>query len=164
VIDGTAYPTVMPSAAEFEPGKLSTHDTATGVDPADISAAQRAELADGVVTFDEYQAAFQRLKTCMEAKGYTIETVGMTNQLIDYRYRGVADPAYTTCYSLEFAFVDSEWQTYRENFGKNAQFLGECLRERGIEPGVTYNERDAQLLEIGVDPVSGCLNVKDPDG
>jgi hypothetical protein len=165
VINGTAYPTVMPSATEFDPAKLSTHDTATEVDPADISAAQRAEVADGVVTFDEYQAAFQRLKACMAAKGYTMEPATLKNEVIQAPYRdtGDSDKVYTACYSLEYAFVDSEWQTYRENFGKEAGYLAECLREHGVEPGVTYDERDAQLFEIGVDPVPGCLKFKDPD-
>ncbi len=85
-----------------------------------MSPEQKTEVADGVATYDEHQAAFQRMKACVAADGYKIVTKGETNQLINMAIPDAAYTSYTRCYGLEFAFVDSEWQSYRENFGPTA--------------------------------------------
>lgn len=128
-------------------------------DPEEYSDAQRAELADGAVTYDEYQAAFQRMNACIEADGYELLMEPEVNQMIQARIPDAAFPSYQRCYGPEFSLVDAEWQLYRENFGADAQAMAKCLIERGKEPALTYVERYNQLQAMGIDAFKNCEGV-----
>jgi hypothetical protein len=89
------------------------------------SAQQVAETADGVVTLDEYTAAFGRLQACMAQAGEPMGDVPLswysdgawTSQAVGtgpwYFYSVTSDTAVfdTQCYPREFSDVDSLWQT-----------------------------------------------------
>lgn len=76
------------------------------------SAAQRAELADGIVTRPEYLAAYNRFAGCMAAAGFPIDVVSQASTVIDYSTNGTVagDAAENRCYPIEFEKVDELWQ------------------------------------------------------
>jgi hypothetical protein len=116
------------------------------------SAAQQAEMADGVVTYEEYHAAFDRFAACMSAAGYPVQGAG---QLGDLMYYSTSDAAYTAgvdrqCYESEFMQVDSTWQIAHEDTSETAQFLRDCLAENGIEPPQTMAEIQAAMDAAGI--------------
>ena len=95
---------------------------------AEPSAQQAAETADGVVTLDEYTAAFNRLQACSAQAGTPMGVVPLT-WVADGLWTGRPTPGatgpwylYSTpssglaafdtqCYPREFADVDGIWQT-----------------------------------------------------
>lgn len=154
---GSIAPTALPKAAPV--GQFAAQALKTAA-PGSVSEAQRAELADGVVTYDEYQAAFQRMNACIEADGYELLIEPEVNQMIQARILDAAFPSYERCYPLEFGWVDSEWQIYRWNFGADTQALAACLIERGQVPALTYNDRYLQFVALGLNPDTDRPGVK----
>ena len=80
------------------------------------SAEQTAELADGVVTEQEYRAAFQRFATCMADAGYPLLFINDAGPVIQ---AAMSDAAKTSgveaeCYLVEFQDVDMTWQLSQE--------------------------------------------------
>jgi len=155
-VPGSPAPTALPKAAPVDEFAAQALNTAA---PGSVSEAQRAELADGVVTYDEYQAAFQRMNACIEADGYELLIEPEVNQMIQARIPDAAFPSYESCYPLEFGWVDPEWQIYRANFGAGTQALAACLIERGKEPALTYSDRYQQFMALGLDPLKDCPGV-----
>ncbi len=156
-----AGPTALPPYATVD---LSSLGPVPGGDSyTDGSAAQQAELVDGVVTYDEYKAAFARMQACIQQQsGVEILIQGETNEMVVAPIPDAAYPAYETCYPKEFGFVDAVWQTYRANFGAEANAMAECLRERGVTPELTYMDRYNQLSGLGMDPEADCVWKKIP--
>lgn len=157
-----AEPTALPSYATVDPNNPGTVPGAGGT-YADASAEQKAEFADGEVTYDEYKAAFDRMRACVKQQsGLDIVIQGETNELIEMRIPTAADPSYETCYPKEFGFVDTAWQLYRANFGAEANAMAECLQERGVKPELTYMGRYNQLSALGMNPNADCVWKKIP--
>jgi hypothetical protein len=78
------------------------------------SAQQLLELSDGVVTRDEYIAAFKRFIACMAAGGYDMGEPTLTDTPTRFIY-AIPGAAHTDgtdefCYGTEFNQVDMEWQ------------------------------------------------------
>ena len=116
------------------------------------SAAQQAEMADGVVTYEEYHAAFDRFSQCMSDAGYPLMGAGPLGDLMNY---ATSNEAYLAgvdqqCYIAEFMTVDSTWQVAHEDTSETAQFLRDCLAEHGIEPPQTMEEIHAALDDAGI--------------
>ncbi|SNS90876.1 hypothetical protein SAMN06309944_1324 [Micrococcales bacterium KH10] len=161
---GESVATEMPTAAAVA---LKWNE---GFDPEDLvrgtgyemSDAQRAVLADGEITYDEYQAAFQRFRACAGAAGVNVEVMGEENQVIDYRFEDVGDSLerHDQCLAEEFDSVNTLWGWHRDNWGVEAGVLAECLRERGEEPRLLVWEKSEQLRDMGVDPQVECLDAK----
>lgn len=78
------------------------------------SAAQQAELADGTVTLEEYRAAFDRYRACLQDAGHDVSS--LTDMGDHYRWvlmdDVVSSGADEACYPAEFAEVDMRWQAY----------------------------------------------------
>ena len=79
---------------------------------------QQAELRDGVVTRQEYVAAFNRFLGCMAAGGYDLGGIEQRDGDVTFPY-GIPSAAYEdgtdeTCYVREFREVDSTWQVSQE--------------------------------------------------
>lgn len=75
------------------------------------SSAQAAELADGRVTQDEYNAAFDRYDSCMAKTGMALIGIDRSGTVI--KYSTVSEAVYSAarqCYEVEFKDVDVEWQ------------------------------------------------------
>ena len=124
-----------------------------------ISAAQRRDVADGTVSYDEYQAALQRLRSCMQADGFDLNLAPEVNQMRRGSMTDAANPSYERCYPLEFGLVDGAWQGYRENFGADAKAMAECVRSHGKTPRLTLKEKYEQLAGMGIDPYKQCPGV-----
>lgn len=75
------------------------------------SAQQTAEIADGVVTRDEYVAAFNRFVGCMGGAGYEIGGVDIDG-IFTYSIpsAAVTSGADELCYVTQFGAVDMAWQ------------------------------------------------------
>ena len=153
---GSTAPTALPKAAPVDEFAAQALKTAA---PGSVSEAQRAELADGVVTYDEYQAAFERMNACIEADGYELLIEPEVNQMIQARIPEAAFPSYERCWPREFKLVDATWQGYRWNFGADTQAMAACLIARGKEPALTYLERYYQLQALGLDAFTDCPGV-----
>lgn len=98
------------------------------------SAEQKAALADGVVTRDEYETAFRSYRSCVEGTGQTLVVTDMDAEIIDY-YQALGDEeAERGCYTMHFMEVDIEWQLAHEDLRPDIEFYANCLQEHGIEP------------------------------
>jgi hypothetical protein len=103
------------------------------------SPAQRAALADGNVTRDEYIAGYNRYSGCMSALGHPIGTVPESAVEISYAIadEGVNSGADATCYRREFAAVDTGWQIEVEQTPIAVASMTDCLVRLHQVPGAT---------------------------
>jgi hypothetical protein len=121
-----------------------------------ISAAQAAALADGKITYAEYEAGWRRYVACDAKAGYTVVKGGETNEVISGQ---VPDAAVTSgadaqCYDREFKQIDMIWQVSRENTSPQAVIFHKCLVAKGKTPAATYAGMVKQLQSLGIDPAS----------
>jgi hypothetical protein len=89
-------------------------DALAGADLSRASQAQAAEIADGKATAIEYEAAFQRYRTCMRAAGFELENVKREGDRYEFGVPAAAvenSDADAECYDREFTFTDVLWQT-----------------------------------------------------
>ena len=77
------------------------------------SAEQSAAVADGSVTDAEYRAGFERYSRCMADAGHPVEAIDTSRAVIRYSnsYASVQSGVEGRCYALEFALLDSAWQS-----------------------------------------------------
>jgi hypothetical protein len=76
------------------------------------SAAEKAELADGVVTRAEYLAAFNRLVGCMTAFGHPLTHVDESGETVSFSFDPgdpVIDADFNRCFQTEDALVREMW-------------------------------------------------------
>lgn len=139
-------------------GVPTTNGASSG--PATIaeSAALRAALADGKVTFDEYQAGFARYTACMEGAGYSLDNVHEQNMVMVYAVpaAAVTSGVDERCYRAEFGPLDSNWQVQRQDSSGSADIMRQCLRKRGITPADTVAGMTTQMTDAGISP-QDCL-------
>lgn len=117
-----------------------------------ISAEQEAELADGVVTYDEYHAAFERFRACLTDAGFELMLLPEQYDIIQYGVPVAASDAGVDipCYVREYQSVDGEWQTAHQDTSETAEIYRNCLVANGITPKETFLEMVAQLDEEGI--------------
>ncbi|GAA2239424.1 hypothetical protein GCM10010401_09840 [Rarobacter faecitabidus] len=144
-------------------GKDNTYDPVAVADSmgVQLSEQQLEALADGEVTYDEYQEAAQRLKACTDAAEVKFEFMGEENQVIQYWVEAgdeAFDKKFNDCYDTQFAALDDLWQDYRMNWGPEAAALSECIREKGAEPRLLISEKYEQLEQLGMDPQNECID------
>lgn len=126
--------------------------------PSAISVAQAAEIADGKVNQDEYDAAYRRFVSCMAKAGYPVIEKGQKNSVYDYATladSASAQEADAACYTKEFQQVDVAWQIahQEEISAQSVAFLRGCLRDHGIEPtGTTTSALVQEFTKAGLDP------------
>ena len=120
------------------------------------SAAQAAELADGVVSRDEYLAAFDRFSACMTAAGEPLLGVDTSGTLAVYRVSNESVDAGidTRCYDPEFYLVDVGWQVAHEDDSESARILRACVVAAGLKPAETLAENHEILMAAGL--VESC--------
>lgn len=118
----------------------------------ELSAAQTAELADGQVTREEYEAAFDRFASCMADAGHPLLRVDRSRTLIDYSLTddAVYSKAEPQCYVGEFRDVDIAWQLAHQDTSESAKRLRECLTAAGIAPAPTSEENTQKLKDAGI--------------
>lgn len=141
-----------------------------GADPQQVEA-----LADGTVTYEEYEAAFGRYFACVEDAGSRVEDRQVvTQEGIKQLHYVIATPdgastdLATACYGTHVQAIDMYWQTenpdlvaYRERRATALRpSLVACLDDAGVDPGdATYEEMVDEVLGRGVDgrPGADCL-------
>ncbi|MFC4554936.1 hypothetical protein [Georgenia faecalis] len=101
------------SATSAPPTVAQPDDPATDASRAAMSPAQAAEISDGEVTAEEYDASFARYRECLSAGGFELSIVDSVDGRHHYTVPGEAvssgvDPA---CYEAEYAAVDALRQT-----------------------------------------------------
>jgi hypothetical protein len=119
-----------------------------------MSAAQTAALADGKVTYAEYQAGFRRYVACEAKAGYTVKYTGQTNEVYQYFVPAAAvnSGVDRRCYDSEFNQIDAIWQVSRENTSPQAADYRACLTAAGIKPAATETAMYYQLRKAKIDP------------
>jgi hypothetical protein len=109
--------------------------------PGDRSTEQREALADGDVTFSEYEAGLFRFADCLSSLGYPVTAIELKSDIQLYYYEvleaAVESGAEQACYGREFEALDMAWQGNRDRPGNfDVVVIGwyrECLREVGVE-------------------------------
>jgi hypothetical protein len=125
------------------------------------SPAQRAAVADGKVTRDEYLAGYNRYSGCMSALGHPIGTVPESAVEISYAIAddGVNPGADATCYRREFTAVDSGWQIEVEQTPIAVASMTECLVRLHQVPAATpelmIHQLDSVSLGLATCPWNG---------
>ena len=119
---------------------------------------QKLELMDGLVTRDEYLAAFNRMVGCMTAGGYQFDVPPETTTLMNYALDETSDGYFeAVCYPREFQAVDVQWQIQNEDTSYTATVLYDCLVAHGLTPDATLKTMEAQLVSAGIDATT-CGN------
>lgn len=93
------------------------------------SAASNEALADGRVTLQEYQAGFQRYRTCVAEAGAPLSDVRFDSATSLYVYTASGAPAAEGCYVKEFYALDLIWQTDPDRPGYAATPSADQVRE-----------------------------------
>jgi hypothetical protein len=120
------------------------------------SAAQRQELADGVITRDEDVAAFSRYEGCMAALGHPVDNT--PTSIVPAYYvadAAVEDGSDNRCYETEYKDVDMKWQMQLEQTDIGDKSIDACLSRFGVKPAVTPEARMTQLQAL-IGAATGC--------
>lgn len=118
---------------EALPNDVGGSDAPLSVEPSEEVV---AALADGVVTREEYEAAFLRYSACMDKVGAPLVSVSMTSEIITYSSVAGADVDYR-CLGTHFRPIDSSWQiAHPSNDSDRIRQIVRCLEEQGIAPGI----------------------------
>lgn len=130
------------------------------------SAQLRAALADGRVTFDEYEAGFLRYKDCLSRAGYPLTDVHFDQSKQLYTFvvgaPAVESGADDSCYVQEFEPLDRAWQTDLSrpgNFDATVvSWYRDCLNEAGVSvpAGMSAPEYLQLMTDNGLDPME-CI-------
>lgn len=134
----------QPSAIDGLSGQVATA----------ASPAVREALSGGSVTIDEYETAFRNYVSCMEVAGFSVaEHDPDANGVINYSISNdaVVDGADKECYDEHYGAVDTAYQVAHEDSSSSAEFLGDCLRDKGVDPADTMEERLTQFENEGLD-------------
>ncbi len=117
------------------------------------SAEQAEALADGAVTFEEYQAGFERFSQCAGAEGHAITYVSTTGQVIDYAMDPTsADaPEVQRCYQREFEGVDIAWQVSQDDKSETSHQMASCLEQWNLPVPDRMADRMQALEAEGID-------------
>lgn len=110
-------------------------------------------MRDGEVTQEEYNAGFERFRSCLRAEGYDlldIELFGVVWQA-NIPEEAVDSGVEEECYIREYKFVDVIWQTHNQDDTEALQRMNHCLRERGLATATTLSAAEQLIAEIGLD-------------
>lgn len=114
-------------------------------------------MADGNVTFDEYEASFRSYVGCLRDAGYTvIEEPSDSNGVFNYGVpaKAVSDGVDEKCYNELFGPVDAAYQVANEDTSATAEMLRACLTGAGITPAGSVDEMLTQLEAEGMDLIA----------
>jgi hypothetical protein len=118
----------------------------------DASAEQVRAISDGIVTEDEYRAAFERYRACMSDAGVELHMLPEQDGRIDF---GIPESGLATsdiCYELEFFEVDLEWQTRKDPATEEIrEYWRTCVEELGLEPAPTSHRMMLRIRDAGID-------------
>lgn len=127
-----------------------------------ISPQQAAALADGTVTWDEYEAGYNAFEACMADRGYPIVDKRRNGYLIEGGIPGAAVDAGVDaeCYDYYWAQVDGKWQVAHDDVSYTARWLANCLRSKGITPKEKKAD-NADLLKANGIELTDCPTLEE---
>lgn len=139
-------------------GGCATPAQVTPSTPGSMSDGQSSALADGVISADEYEAAFSAYRTCLEIAGYALVMQGMENESYQFGIpaEAVDSGVDARCYEQEFRQVDILWQLSHQDTSDATEAMRECLRAVGIEPERDTEAVARQLAEAGIS-IENCV-------
>ena len=129
-------------------------DTPTG-DLSAVSDQVREAVADGEVTFDEYEASYRAYSSCMAAEGFSlVEQAPDRNGVFNFSVPADAltSGAEAKCYEPLFGPVDIAYQVANENESAFADRLRACMAANDLRSGDTVDEMVEELKARGIDP------------
>ncbi|SEA42266.1 hypothetical protein [Leifsonia sp. 21MFCrub1.1] len=127
-----------------------------------ISPQQAAALADGEVTWDEYEAGYNAFEACMADRGYPIVDKRRNGYLIEGGIPGAAVNAGidAECYDYYWGQVDGNWQVAHDDVSYTARWLANCLRSKGITPKEKKAD-NADLLKANGIELTDCPTLEE---
>lgn len=126
---------------------------------AELSGAQLAELADGTVTEEEYQASFERYRSCLREAGYELENIHTNGPFVGYSTpaaaveTGVDDE----CYFREYFATWDVWTGIHTEENERQNRIHRCAGENGLDTSTESGhpmplaDMERLLVEAGVD-------------
>jgi len=126
--------------------------------PPGTSAFQRDILADGTVTFDEYERAVLETISCTRAAGVDVGDLQLDDSGIFYDYRiyprNMSDDEalaiHDECYSKNLSVVNLVWAEQNELSGTQREAelarVKSCLRDAGVDVDDDANAEDLMAL------------------
>jgi hypothetical protein len=123
--------------------------------PPQESVQQKAEVADGTVTRQEYLDAYSRYQGCLAEAGYPSLQVLDSSQLFSTGSTSAAGVANDRCYDRELQHVDELWQTQNPQIasGYSATIMNYCLTKLGQTPEPTAQGMLDQLIKLEINPI-----------
>lgn len=117
-----------------------------------ISSQQSAALADGEVTWDEYETGFDAYRSCLAKAGYELVDPTRSGDVMDFRVPGgaVDSGADDHCYQYFWGQVDRAWQIAHEDTSETAKWIAACLQSKGVSPQPTKAENEELLRSHGI--------------
>jgi hypothetical protein len=119
------------------------------------SVQQKAEVADGTVTRQEYLDAYSRYQGCLAQAGYPSLEVLDSQTFFDTGSSGAGGPASDRCYTRELQDVDTLWQTENPQIasGYSPSVMSYCLTKLGQTPASTAQGMLDQLNKLEINPI-----------
>ena len=144
--DGSYAPAWSEEAGPMDPAEFGS-----GIP--EWSEEQRAAMADGTVTSEEYHEAFRRFSACLSAHGFELARVVDTGARIRYAMPDTAVQAGAgpSCYEREYRGVDMLWQLTHEDPAKTERYRS-CLEQLGLDVPDTQDEMLDVLRANGINP------------
>ena len=128
----------------------------------DVPVSQAAALEDGVITFEEYEAAYERTVACMRDSGLVVNGPIPVNggRFLGYAYEGGVDDgeADEPCLREHLDLVEGLWGAQAMPSVAEAEVIAQeytaCLRAAGvvIEGELSLEEVDLVALEAAPGP------------
>lgn len=119
-----------------------------------------ADLADGTVTEDEYQASFERYRSCLRESGYELENIHQNGPFVGYATPAAAVESGVDddCYFGEYFATWQVWTDVHSEENERQNRIHQCVGEHGIDTstesghGMPLAEMEQLLIEAGIDP------------
>ncbi len=118
--------------------------------PTDLDPIAKEALSDGVVSFEEYRAAIDRVIACANASGNAIASArpDPSGVLLEYSVPAAATIRFDSCYDRLGRPLDVAYQTQQSTvLGREAYFerVGACMKAVGLD----YESLAGQFIAQG---------------
>ena len=125
-----------------------------------LSEQSLADLADGTVTEEEYQASFERYRGCLRDAGYELQNIFMNGPFVFYEAPAAAVESGVDdeCYFAEYFATWRVWTNINHEANERQGRIHECVGKHGIDTSTESGwamsdaEMEQLLIEAGVDP------------
>lgn len=120
------------------------------------------DLADGTVTEDEFQAAFERYRSCLRQEGYELENIHQNGPFVGYSTPAAAveSGADDGCFFSEYFAPLTIWERLNQEENERQNGIHRCAYEHDLDTSTESGhpmpvaDMERLLVEAGVDPAS----------